>query len=130
MKQYFIVEESPYNQGKYLIYPVHENFFLSYTTGSFDIICARLLGLSYPQYLRFCRDVLDAEVIGKNELYPTVYFSTYDKAKAFCDLLNARADLIVWNRNHPNWKEHQAELKEKMRREKIDVSKFGFIEEV
>ena len=107
----FKIEESAYNSGKFLICPVHENFLLKHTEGNFNVICARLMNLSYAQYLRFCRDMCGATIVGKDSKYPIVYFPQGDRVQALCRLLNARANLILWNREHPDWKQHQEYLK-------------------
>ena len=39
---------------------------LKSTKGSFAVLGARLMGLSWPDYLRMCRDVFGAEIIGKH----------------------------------------------------------------
>lgn len=92
----FYVDESPYHLGKYLVKPKHENFHLEQTSGSYNVICARLMNLSYAQFLRFCRDVLDAEIYGKKNLYPVAYFSDKKMAEQLCKLLNARANMVLW----------------------------------
>ena len=62
MKKYFYLEESPYNKGKYMIKINHEEFpFEGGTSGSYNVLIARFLGLSNAQYLRLARDILDAE---------------------------------------------------------------------
>lgn len=111
----FEIEESSYNSGKFMICPVHENFFLKYTEGSYNIICARLMNLSYAQYLRFCRDMCGATIVGKGHKYPIAYFPRGERVQALCRLLNTRANLILWNRENLNWKEHQASLSEMKR---------------
>ena len=79
-KSYFICEETPYHPGKYIVRPVHCNLPLTYTEGSYNLLAARLMNLGYADYLRMCRDVYGAEIIGKNELYPVAYFSNSKKA--------------------------------------------------
>lgn len=92
--------------GKYIIKPVHENFHLDYTEGSFNVICARVMGLSYAQYLRMCRDCFGAELMGKGMYYPTAYFNKTAELLALVDFLNARANLILWQREHPDYEAH------------------------
>lgn len=99
-KECFVVEESPYQPGKYIIYPKHENFYLKSTSGSYNVIYARLFNLSYAQYLRMCRDLFEAEIIGKNTLYPVAYFSKRLAATTICKLLNARANYVLWEREY------------------------------
>jgi hypothetical protein len=109
----FVREESACHPGKYIIRPVYENFYLNSTNGSFNIICARLLNISYADYLRLCRDEFDAEIIGKGSMYPVAYFKRSKELEALIDLLNARATMILWEREHPNYEEHAALVKEK-----------------
>ena len=67
--------------GKYVIRPIHENFHLDSTEGSFNVICARLMGLTYPEYLRMCRDCFGAEIIGKGSMYPVEEHAEFVKEK-------------------------------------------------
>lgn len=112
-KKIFSVEESPYHPGKYIIRPKYEDFLLNSTEGSYNVICARLFNLSYIDYLRMCRDCFGAEIIGKNSLYPVAYFKRSNELTALVELLNARATSILWEREHPDYEEHKAYLKEK-----------------
>lgn len=109
----FVREESTCHPGKYIIRPVHENFHLNSTEGSFNVICARLLGISYANFLRLCRDEFGAEIIGKDSMYPVAYFNRSKELDALIDNLNARANLVIWEREHPNYKEHEEYVKEK-----------------
>lgn len=42
-----------------------------------------------------CRDVYDAELIGKNEKYPVVYFSDVAKGKQLVLVLNKQVSTIL-----------------------------------
>ena len=112
-KIYFIKEESPLNPGKWVISPVHENFYLIYTAGSFNIISARVLGLTYAQYLRFCRDLCRGEIVGKNTKYPIVYFNNDEYLNVLVRLLNTCAKLIIWEREHPQIQDCKSTLEVK-----------------
>lgn len=109
----FEIEESASYPNKFLIKPIHNNFHLDYTTGSYNIICARLVSLSYADYLRMCRDCFGAEIIGKNSIYPVAYFQNDKRVKSLVDFLNARANFVLWEREHPDYKEHEEYVKEK-----------------
>ena len=63
--------------------------------GAPTVLAARLLGLSFPQYLRYCRDVIGAEVIGRNKLYPIIYFEKNPAAMQLVKLLNSRMELLM-----------------------------------
>ena len=107
----FDFDESPYERGKYRIIPIHENFHLTYTEGSFAIIAARVLGISFPDYLRLCRDEFGGEIIGKNTMYPVVYFERTEDVRTLLKILNAQANLILFHREHPDYEEHKDFLK-------------------
>ena len=130
-KEYFRIEESPTRPGKYTIAPVFENLPPMHTSGSFNLLAARVMGLSYPQYLRFCRDMVGGEIVGKNHLYPIAYFNKTVNLVAFVRLLNTQMNLIMWEREHPDWREHaeyvaQKEAAKKAKQEaKTNVSNNG-----
>ena len=109
----FMREESASYPGKYIIRPIHDNFHLDSTDGSFNVICARLMGLTYAQYLRMCRDCFGAEIIGKGSNYPVAYFKLSQELMDLIEQLNARANLVLWEREHPDFEEHAAYVKEK-----------------
>ena len=108
----FSREESVSYPGKYIIRVDLDKFHLNYTEGSYNVICARLMGLTYAQYLRMCRDCFGAEIIGKGSMYPVAYFKLSEKLKDLIDGLNARANLVLWEREHPDFEDHAAYVKE------------------
>ena len=108
----FTREESPYYPGKYIIKPIHENFHLEYTEGSYNVICARLMNLTYAQYLRMCRDCFGAEIIGKGAKYPVAYFKLSQELNDLIEQLNARANLVLWERENPDYEEHRRVVEE------------------
>jgi hypothetical protein len=109
----FIKDESASHPGKWIVRPVHENFHLGETTGSYNLICARLLGLTYAQYLRMCRDCFGAEIIGKGSMYPVAYFKRSTELDALIDFLNVQASVVLWEREHPDYEAHEEYVKEK-----------------
>lgn len=112
--EYFVLEESPCRPGKYTIRLDFDKFPSQLSTsGSFNLLPARLLNLSYAQYLRFCRDIVGGEIAGKNMVYPVAYFNKTMTTNAFVRLLNSRMNLVVWEREHPDWREHQEYLARK-----------------
>ena len=108
----FSREESVSYPGKYIIRVDLDKFHLDYTEGSYNVICARLMGLTYAQYLRLCRDCFGAEIIGKGSMYPVAYFKLSEKLKDLIDGLNARANLVLWEREHPDFEDHATYVKE------------------
>lgn len=100
MIKFFNYEESPISR-RYYIRPNHEALHLNYTTGSFNVICARVMGLTYAEYLRMCRDEFGAEIIGKGHQYPIANFKFSEGLLALVKLLNKRAEFLEYRRNHP-----------------------------
>ena len=109
----FYKEESASHPGKWIIRPMHENFHLNSTSGSFNVICARLMCLSYSDYLRMCRDCFGAEIIGMGSLYPVAYFKRSEELDALFKLLIARANAVLWEREHPEHEVHAEVVKER-----------------
>lgn len=114
-KTYFSFGESPFHPGKYLInIDDYEGFHCGGTLGSYNVLFARLMNLSYAQFLRFCRDVGGAELCGKNSLYIIPVFPhKTGTAAQILKLLNNLANVVIWERNHPDWEDHQREVLEK-----------------
>lgn len=108
----FMRDESAAHPGKWRIVPVHDNFHLGETTGSYNLICARLLGLTYAQYLRMCRDCFGAEIIGKGSMYPIAYFKRSTELDALIEFLNVQASLVLWEREHSDFDKHAEYVKE------------------
>ena len=53
------------------------------------------MGFTYANYLRYCRDVIGGEIVGKNEKYPIVYFKKNKALIDFVELLNKRTKEIL-----------------------------------
>lgn len=102
----FYRDESATHPGKYMIRADLEKFHLNFTEGSYNVIGARLMGLTYAQYLRMCRDIYGAEIIGKGSMHPYPVFKLSRGLEELIDQLNARANLVLWEREHPDFEEH------------------------
>ena len=111
-KDYFGLQESVYNPGYYMLSILdYEGLHLKGTVGSYNILFARLMNLSYAQFLRFCRDVCGAELFGKNNYYVIPMFKKKtQEVRELVKLLNNLANIVMWEREHPDWQEHQAEV--------------------
>lgn len=112
MRKVFYLDESPHNPGKYLIRVNVDLIPFTTTIGSLNLLAARLLNLSYAQYLRFCRDIVGAEIHGKNCYYPVAYFQRNVLSEQLVKLLNARTEFILWEDEHPNYQEHERALQD------------------
>lgn len=104
MKNYFKLEEAMSSPHKFIIQPNHDlidKFFKPPFQGSFGLLPARLVNLSYAQYCRFCRDILGAELIGKNCSYLHIYFQKTQEVQMFIRLLNKRMEYLEHEFDHP-----------------------------
>lgn len=97
-KKYFYIEESPCHSGKYRVAMNFDALPGIRTIGSYNLLPARLLCLSYAGYLRFCRDELGAEIIGKKCMYPVAYFPDAKSVEGLVGILNSRMQLVEYNR--------------------------------
>ena len=76
------------SNGKYIIC-FNARKEMNIKGGSFSVLAARLLGLSYVNYCRMCRDMYGAEIRGKDGMYCTIYFSK-ENAEKLSEELNKR----------------------------------------
>lgn len=114
MSKYFYLQNNPIYQDKYEIYfDYPSKYFPKGTDGSYDIFIARLLSLSYPDYLRWARDRLGAELIGKNKRYIKVLFNGNNPTvQIFIKVLNKRMEYIINEHDFPyQYKEENGEVK-------------------
>lgn len=58
--------------------------------GSLNVIHSRIMGMTYPTFLRFVRDTYNARIAGKGHLYPNFYFNTEEDAKNYASMLDKR----------------------------------------
>ena len=96
----FELIESAGSPNKYIMGFHPDRFCCDSTTGSFALMAARVLNISYANYCRFCRDNFGAEIIGKNSKYPVVYFTKSPETAKLVDTLNARAAIILERRRN------------------------------
>jgi len=102
VEKYFYFDESPLYKSKYLIrFNPPKELFPKGTKGSYTVLPARILNLSYTSYLRYARDRLGAELIGKNHKYVVAYYEKNQNTEAFIRLLNKRMEFIMNERDFP-----------------------------
>ena len=116
-KKVFYLKERMNDPNRYIIAiddDLRDEFYIGgLKEGSYHILQALLLNMNYPTYLRFCRDIGGAELIGKNDLYVIPVFKKTSEAIQIVDMLNAQINLVVWEKKNPDWKAHQDYLKGK-----------------
>ena len=65
------------------------------TSGSRNVFMARLMNLSWANFLRLCRDKYGAKLIGKQSIYVVPYFPIGETGgRELCKELNARMALV------------------------------------
>jgi len=102
MEKFFYLDESPFYLNKYVIRLNHDKFlFPNGTMGSFNVFISRVLNLSYAQYLRYARDRLGAELMGKNTKYVVPYFPKTKEVDMFLKLLNKRMEYVMNEIKYP-----------------------------
>ena len=99
---YFYIDESPSYTGKYLIRLNFTKLPAMYTKGSYNILIARMLGLTYAEFLRYCRDVYGAEIVGKGSYYPVPYFSKNSNVNSLIKLLNENVTKVLKQKENEN----------------------------
>ena len=62
-------------------------------SGSWNLLPARILGISYAEYLRYARDKYNGVLYGKGHKYPVVKFKTENDCRSLCKEL-----LLRWAR--------------------------------
>lgn len=88
---YYNIEQSPYStKGEYFIQL--KEIAIKYFTpmeGSFSVLNARLMGLTFPQYLRYVSAKYNARIIGRCN-YPIIYFENEQDAISLAKELDKR----------------------------------------
>lgn len=97
MTEYFVFRESS-NKG-WMICPKHDAFGTPLIQGSYALFACRLLGISWPDWLRLCAQN-GAILYGKG--MPYVHAVWREPNKDFLKMVNKRATEIA---NHINIKE-------------------------
>jgi hypothetical protein len=90
MTEYFVFRESS-NKG-WRIYTKHEAFGTPAIQGSYALFACRLLGISWPNWLRLCEQN-GAKLYGKN--MPYVHAIWREPNKDFLKIVNQRANELA-----------------------------------
>lgn len=102
MKNYFYLTEYFHDSKKVMVQCNIDILpFAGTTRGSYAVLGARVMGLTYADYLRMCRDVFGATLIGKNGCYSGAVFEKNKASDALIKMLNARAKYIMHRRENP-----------------------------
>jgi hypothetical protein len=97
MKSYFVYRES--SNKVWTICPVHKEFigeeWSKPIRGSFNLLACRISGLSWPQWLRYCRQN-GATIYGKNAKYPVAIWK--EPNKDFLNMLSNISFIYLFHR--------------------------------
>lgn len=97
--RWFKLEESSQFANKFLIkFDYNQDLFPKGITGSYHVLVARVLNLDYVDYLRFARDVMGAELIGKGKKYVVPFYMDTPEVNKLLELLNERMKYILKER--------------------------------
>lgn len=89
MKEYFTFFQAAEN--KWILIPTLKYFSDKMISGSFNLLACRISGLSWPQWIRYCRQN-GADIYGKKSLYPIIQWKSPNKE--FLNELNKRANIL------------------------------------
>ena len=93
---YFTIREAIRKKDHYIIVGTEKLFdYIGICKGSYQVIQARVMGLTYANYLRYLRDVHGAILMDTHNWYPAAYFKTKEDAYKILHLLNTRAREII-----------------------------------
>lgn len=80
-----------YNDGAYMIRYSDEVYAsIGWIESSYNVVPARIMGLSFPSFLRFARDRYNAVLGGQSQKYVTMTFKDKKDCQNLCDILNKR----------------------------------------
>lgn len=90
MKAFFL-DQVPWDLNSYIISNNFDQIPMPTIYTSYQLLQARLVGMTYAEFLEFCRDYLGAQVIKRiNMRYASVYFKNTPEVRKFVDILNQK----------------------------------------
>lgn len=102
MKDFFFAQKSVSYDDRFIIGINFERLPLKGSVnGSYNVLCARVMDLNYADYLRMCRDVFGAELLGKDSKYPFALFKRGNALDALLKVLNTRTKFLLYRKEHP-----------------------------
>ena len=93
---YFTIIESARKKNHYMICGTQKLFdYIGVCKGSYQVIQARVMGLSYADYLRYLRDFHGAILMDTHKWYPAAYFKNKEDTYKILHLLNTLTREII-----------------------------------
>lgn len=92
MKAFFL-ESCPWDLDTYVISNNFDQIVMPIINTSYQLLQARLVGMTYQEYLDFCKYSLGAEVIKRpNQRWAFIHFKDTSDTKKFVEILNNKFD--------------------------------------
>lgn len=89
----FFLDQLPWSEDEYIISNHFDEIEMPMIKTSYQLLKARLVGMTYKEYLEFCRDSLGARVIiNHNHKWSSVYFKDTPNVRKFVGILNTKFD--------------------------------------
>lgn len=90
MKAFFL-DSIPWDLNTYIISNHFDEIKMPMINTSYQLLQARLVGMTYKEYLNFCKYSLGAEVIKKpNQKWAFIHFKDTSDVRKFVDVLNQK----------------------------------------
>jgi len=99
--KHLYIDENPFYSGTYLLFFKTNEFGWGQIPGRSNILGARLLQISYPDYLRYCRDYYGAKIMGKKDKIPYLVFTDKKLVEKLAAELDKRLEIILNQNNVP-----------------------------
>ena len=93
--KHLYIDENPFYEGTYLLFLKTNEYGWGKLPGHMGILGARLLQISYPDYLRYCRDYYGAKILGKKDRVPHLVFTDKKLLEKLAKELDSRLDIIL-----------------------------------
>lgn len=92
MKAFFL-ESCPWDLDTYVISNNFDQIVMPMINTSYQLLQARLVGMTYKEYLNFCKYSLGAEVIKRpNQRWAFIHFKDTSDTNKFIEILNNKFD--------------------------------------
>ena len=92
MKAFFL-ESCPWDLDTYVISNNFDQIVMPMINTSYQLLQARLVGMTYQKYLDFCKYSLGAEIIKRpNQRWAFIHFKDTPDTKKFVEILNNKFD--------------------------------------
>lgn len=89
----FFLDEIPWQPDRYIISNHFDEIETPMIHTSYQLLQARLVNMTYKEYMEFCRDSLGAEVMKQpNQRWAAIHFKDTPDVRKFVGILNTKFD--------------------------------------